>query len=292
MPDSGRGRRAAGGPDRERTAEEVLYLYGFVPLGTEEPPDDLAGVGGRTAEVLRLEGFGAVVGRLPAAEYGEEAVEGRLDDLEWVGEQALAHERVVTWFVDHAWIVPVRMLTLFSSREALETDARERADTVRAALSEMEGSFEWDVKISVDLAAVREGLDELSEEVSELRSEMESASEGRRYLLRKKLADVLEDEAERVADEMAARSLETLDGLAAESLRLAPPDGAEESDAVVNAAFLVRGGEEESFRSEVARLRDDLEGRGVEVEATGPWAPYRFVSTGDDGDEDGGDDGG
>lgn len=288
MADPARGRPAEGGPGGAdgRAAGDVLYLYGFVPLGTAEP-DDLHGVGGRPVEVLRLEGFGAVVGRLPAAEYGQEAVEGRLDDLEWVGERALAHERVVTWFVDRAWILPVRMLTLFSSREALEADARERSDTVRAALSEMEGSFEWDVKISFDLEAVRDRLDELSEEVSELRSEIESASEGRRYLLRKKLADVLEDEAERVANEMATRSLETLDGLAAESVRLAPPDGSEGGDAVLNAAFLVRGGEEEPFRAEVARLRDELAGRGLEVEATGPWAPYRFVSGGEDGDDGG-----
>ncbi len=279
MPRTGSGReaRADGVAERGRSEDEVLYLYGFVPLGTEEPSGDLEGLGGRPVEVLRLEGFGAVVGRLPESEYGEEAVDARLDDLEWVGEQALAHERVVTWFVDREWIVPVRMLTLFSSRRALEEDARERSDAVREALSEMEESFEWDVRISRDLEEVKEGLGEASDEVATLRGEIESASEGRRYLLRKKLDDVLQEEGERVADELAARALDQLDELAAESVRLAPPDGAEGAGAVVNAAFLVPAGEEERFRSEVARLSEEMEGRGVEVEATGPWAPYRFV---------------
>lgn len=273
----------AGVAERGQSMDEVLYLYGFVPLGTEEPADDLRGVGGQPVEIVRLEEVGAVVGRLPTEEYGPDAVESRLDDLEWVGDQALAHERVVTWFVDREWIVPVRVLTLFSSREALEEDTRERSDEVQAALVELEGSFEWDVKISCDLEAVKDALGEMSGPVSELRSEIESASRGRRYLLQKKLANVLDEEAERAADELAARALEELDGLAADSVRLAPPDGAEGGERVVNAAFLVSGGEEEAFRAEVARLSEELEGRGMELEATGPWAPYRFVSGRDDG---------
>src|SRR5690606_33158180 len=113
---------------------EAIYLYGFVPEGTAAPSGELAGIGGAPVEVVAVEGFCAAFGRVPSDEYGAEAVERRLRDLDWVGEQGLRHERVVAWFVDRGAIVPVRLLTLYGSLESLRRDAAGRAVEIREQL--------------------------------------------------------------------------------------------------------------------------------------------------------------
>jgi hypothetical protein len=60
-------------------------------------------------------GFGAVIGR-PETVSSADALERNCADVEWMAEQGLLHEQVVAWFVDHAAILPSRLLTLFSGQ--------------------------------------------------------------------------------------------------------------------------------------------------------------------------------
>jgi hypothetical protein len=41
----------------------------------------------------------AIVQRVPESQYGEEALERGLQNLDWVGPRAMAHERVIESFV-------------------------------------------------------------------------------------------------------------------------------------------------------------------------------------------------
>ena len=90
----------------------LLYLYGFVPDDAPAPPSDLMGVGDAAVRRADAAGLSAIVADVPAAEFSSEALEARLHDLAWVGDQGALHERVVTWFVDHGGILPARLLTL------------------------------------------------------------------------------------------------------------------------------------------------------------------------------------
>ena len=83
----------------------VLYLYGFVPAGTAGPGSAVTGLDGSTVRVLALGPFAAAVSPMDAEQYGEGAVEARLEDLAWVGSQGARHETVVTWLIEHlrAW---------------------------------------------------------------------------------------------------------------------------------------------------------------------------------------------
>src|SRR5690606_40228059 len=69
----------------------------------------------------------AVVTTVPAGEYGEGTLARGLQDLEWVGRRAMAHESVVEAFLDAPAVLPMQLFTLFTSDErALEHVARDR----------------------------------------------------------------------------------------------------------------------------------------------------------------------
>ena len=105
---------------------DYLYLYGFVP--TDAPkPDQLSGIANAPVQLLANGGIAAVISHVPADDYAPERIEQRLQDLKWVAEQGVAHERVVAWFVDHAQILPAPLFTMYSSADALRAAAAQRS---------------------------------------------------------------------------------------------------------------------------------------------------------------------
>lgn len=268
---------SAGGED------ELLYCYGFVPEGAPRPPEELRGIAGRPVETLGLGFCDAVVSRVPADEYAAETVEARLEDLAWVGEQGMGHERVVTWFVDEAWILPVRLLTLYSSPRALREETEGRAPAMRRTLERMEGRYEWDLKVSYEADRLTENLGEVSQEIAELEEEIAATSPGRGYLLGRVKSEKVRTEASAAARRLADDLLDGLRDGAEEVRRLELPGRGSDLPVVLSAALLVAADREEEMRARVDRRAGELEGLGIHVGFTGPWAPYRFVGDGDAG---------
>src|SRR6266705_507350 len=57
----------------------------------------------------------------PLSRYGEETINSRLSDLDWVSRAAVAHEAVVEAFIDAAAVLPMKLFTIFTNDErALE----------------------------------------------------------------------------------------------------------------------------------------------------------------------------
>lgn len=259
-------------------ADHALYLYGFVPDGTPSPPAGVTGVAERPVEVLELGYCGAALSRVPAETYAADVVEARLEDLEWVARHGLAHERVVSWFVDHAWILPARLLTLYSSAETLRDEADSRRDEVAGALDRMEGLYEWDLKVSYRADRLEEKLGELSDEVADLEEEIAASSPGRGYLLERVKEEKSRDRAAQVALRVAEDLLDALRRHAEDSVRLDLPRDDDELPVVLGAALLARPPDEERLRDVVRERSERLEGKGVEIAFSGPWAPYRFLA--------------
>jgi hypothetical protein len=257
---------------------DALYLYGFVDEGSvPDPPATLAGISGRRVELVDLGGVRAAVSAVPAEAFAPERMEERVHDLEWIGEQGALHERVVTWFVDHGGILPVRLLTLYSGAEALRTSVAGQRDALRRQMERLRGLREWDLKVLFDPHALSEHLQEVSSEVARLQQEIDQSSPGRRYLLERKRAQLVAEETSRVARDLAADLYAKLGKLTREARRLAIPPEKTELPVVLNAAYLVERGQETALSTaataEVARLA----ALGLDARLTGPWAPYRFL---------------
>jgi len=259
----------------------VVYLYGFAPPAAELPDEGLAGVADAAVELHGCDGFAAAFSQLPAAEYGAERVEARTGDLAWVGEQGLAHERVVAWFVDHAEIVPAPLFTLYSSVDAMAAEAAGRAEAIRQRLERFAGRREWDLKVSYDADEVRAHAAELDPDVQRVDQEIAAATPGRRFLLERRRAELLKGAAGAAARREAQALLDTVGGVA-EAIKVLPiPEGGAEVPVVLHAAALVAVGAEDQLMSTIQAARGRLGPRGIRVDASGPWAPYRFVGESD-----------
>jgi hypothetical protein len=257
---------------------DALYLYGFVGSGAPGPPATLLGIAGRKVEVMELGPVLAVFSAVPADAFAPDRVEERVHDLDWVGEQGALHERVVTWFVDHGGILPVRLLTLYSGAEALRRSVAEQAGTLVRQMERLAGLREWDLKVSYDARALAASLGESSELVARLDREVEQSSPGKRYLLERKRAQLVGEETSRVARGLAAEVHEKLGRSAREARRLPLPREKGDLPVVLNSAYLVEPRRESDLGAAVAAETARLAPLGVALKLTGPWAPYRFLS--------------
>jgi hypothetical protein len=253
----------------------IVYLYGFAPPEARLPDGGLLGVDDTEVELVPYDGFAAVVGRLPETGYDDAALERKGKDVEWMAAQGLGHEQVVAWFVDHWTILPSRLLTLFSGQAALDDAARAGAERIREALDRFSGLREWNLKVGFDADRIEPHLGEISEAIAALDREIEAATPGRAFLLKRKRGDLARVESRGAAIRTAQRLLDRLTPLAEKVARLDLP--ADQAPVVLNAALLLpREREAEALDATAAEV-DRLARIGVEVQYTGPWAPYRFV---------------
>jgi hypothetical protein len=257
----------------------VTYLYGCVPPAMDLPEGGLLGVGDTEVELLPADGFAAVISSLPEAEFGGAGLERNCGDVDWMAGQGLRHEQVIAWFVDHASILPSRFLTLFSSTDALRDRLEREGDGIREALGRFEGLREWDLKVGYEASRLEEHLGEVSAEIRRLDDEIGQAAPGKAFLLTKKRRDLARTEGRAVARRLAHELLASLEPAATEVVRLALT--ADDTPVVLNAALLIpRSRESEALERATGEARR-LGRLGIAVWYTGPWAPYRFLESGD-----------
>jgi hypothetical protein len=256
---------------------ELLYVYGFVPAGIDLPAD-LEGIGGSRVDALDLHPeFRGVCSLVPESKYAPERVEAKLEDLRWVAEQGVAHERVVAWFVDHAEIVPVPLFTFYSGPAAFRDEAVERAAEILARLARFAGRREWDLKVAYDAGTALGHAGELSAPVRALDEQIAAAAPGRQYLLQRKRNELAREEVSASTRRIAYDLLDEIRPFIEEVVQLPLPRADLELPVVMNAALLVSREKEDALSTALAARAQSLQPLGVRADFSGPWAPYRFI---------------
>ncbi|MBT2387019.1 GvpL/GvpF family gas vesicle protein [Streptomyces sp. ISL-11] len=254
--------------DTGTTAGELLYAYA-VARDTDLPEDSLAGVGGVTGgpvRGVRQRGLVALVGTVPAAEFGEAPLRERLEDLGWLERVARGHQRVVDAASARACVLPLRLATVYRDEHGLRRMLAAGHDELDATLDRLDGRAEWAVKLWTDPP------DSPPPATGPARS-------GRDYLARRGAEHRAREEDGRRVREAAAEVHGALLTLAEEA-RLHPARDARLAGGaghnLLNAAYLVRRERCQAFRTAVGSFADRPD--GLRVELSGPWAPYSFVT--------------
>lgn len=253
-------------------ADSAIYIYCLVERAGRPPLTRIpAGLPGATKpELLPIDkSLWAVVCEAPLSSYGPDQLEEHLRNVAWVGDMAIAHEAVVEHFnrQARAAVVPMKLFTMFSTRERAIAGLGARKKQVAAVLSTIRGCVEWGVRISrrpptatsrTKMAPIRQS--------------------GAAFLAAKKrVRDEVRADALRAAQaaEDAYRVLETI---AKASERRQPPEGAT-SPPLVDAAFLVPTRLKARFRAAVTKQAAACRKAGAELTLTGPWPAYNFVQS-------------
>jgi hypothetical protein len=217
-----------------------------------------------------------VVSSVPAAMYGEDALQHRLQDLEWIGPRALAHEAVIEHFLSFDAVLPMQLFALFKSdARAIEHIVRNNRRIGRI-LRRIERQVEWGLRLMWDPGSL-----EAAKQPRPLRATSVQArrvKSGADYLVRKRnqrdQSRVLLQRAR--AD--ANRVYRTIAGEASEARRRSDVERtAPRSRLLLDAAFLVPARRTKAFQAAVRRHAGPLERAGISVSLTGPWPPYNFI---------------
>ncbi|WP_405570863.1 GvpL/GvpF family gas vesicle protein [Streptomyces phaeochromogenes] len=267
----------------------LRYVYAVCrPFGTPLSAQ-LTGVAGVPPKQLTHHGLVAVVGHVPEEDFAERPLRAHLEDLDWLGATARAHQNVIDALTVVTSPLPLRLATVFLDDSGVRTMMEQREDAFLRTLDRLDGRVEWGVKVYAESPESPEASESTeSREASESTESSEDPDSrpapspakpvsGRDYLRQRRGQHRAHEEKWERAEEFSRRLHETLSGYAEET-RIHAPQNAALSHApgrnVLNAAYLVPRSESEAFVELVDRTKDDSP--GLRVELTGPWAAYSF----------------
>ena len=248
-------------PAAKLTGDRVHYLYG-ISKGAEFAPR-VVGIDGESAlKSVSASGLTAWYSAVAADEFGE-GLASKMDDLEWLAATSVRHQRAVAAIAEHATIVPARFATVFTSIDSLKRHVAQHRSATLAALKRIDGAEEWGIKVFRRAAGGVASAPAAT-----------SAASGREYLQKK--ASLQRRPSGAGLDEDVIEFAEALGAVAQE----AAPAGklsSTQRDLEWQATFLVKRTSKPQWET-VLRKYASQWSDSREIECSGPWPPYSFVS--------------
>lgn len=240
-------------------SDKVLYLYGITRKMLTSAPKVVAVDGSAGIESVDCGGLICWVSHVSRAEYADN-LSANMENLDWLAEASVRHQRVVSTIASETEILPARFGTVFLTQPSLEADIQSRRKTLESDLRRIKDSDEWGVKVfgvppRVELpkARSRTGKEYLKAKAALLQRRPTKGTD----------ADLIrfEEELKRVAVETAVggKISSGQRGLQWQTSLLLRRDDRKRFEALLK-----------KFSREWADVR--------QIEATGPWPPYSFVT--------------
>ncbi|HJT70450.1 MAG TPA: GvpL/GvpF family gas vesicle protein [Terriglobales bacterium] len=242
----------------------VIYLYGI----TESPGSDISELVGvdrlSKVETIECDGVYCWISRVSAVDFEKELAQN-MENLDWLAETSVAHQRVIGAIAHETEILPARLGTVFRSKDSLCKHVRKRARGFKGDFARIKDADEWGVKVfQLEAAApkpanVRSGTDYLKAKAAMLKPRRrKAATDGEIASFERAL--------ERVAVETAPA------GNVSRGQR----------GLMFQATLLIRRSNKKKLESLLEKFARQWSSER-RIECTGPWPPYSFVSRPTDG---------
>lgn len=236
-----------------------LYFYG-VSAGKKSVKIAAIGVDNTHAvEALPVSGLTCWVTRVSPGFVRN--LESRMEDLEWLAEASVLHQRAVATISASTELLPSRFGTVFVSDASLAKHLAARKKEIQAAFQRVTGAEEWGVKVFVTAPATAGGA-------------AFSAASGQDYLRQKAkaLAVTARSKGPDAETEQLIAALKKLSRAVAPTGKVS---GAQPG-LQWQASFLLPKAKRKQWD---AVLKDFAQrwGDSRRIECTGPWPPYSFV---------------
>ncbi|HZQ22248.1 MAG TPA: GvpL/GvpF family gas vesicle protein [Terriglobales bacterium] len=243
-----------------KPSASVLYLYGVSNARPARPVACVGVDGTSPVETLNTGSLTSWISRVPRPEFADNLARN-IENLDWLADASVRHQRVVAAIGEITDILPTRLGTVFLNENSLAADVERRKATLTADLKRIQGKDEYGVKVfagkptkvEVPLAA-RSGKDYLQAKSALLRM---------RTPQNKKDADI-----ERLAQALDEVAEDTAEGGRISSGR---------RDLLYNVSVLLKRDNRKQLESLISRFAREW-GDTRQIECTGPWPPYSFVS--------------
>jgi hypothetical protein len=244
-------------------SDRVLYLYALTPASAPVTAIATFGIDGvGPVRSIACGDFCAWISEVPRAEFGA-GIEQRMEDLDWLANASVRHQRVVAELAQRATVLPARFGTIFMQKDSLCDDVAAHARELHAALQHVSGADEWGIKVfrvqsgTAAAAQAASGADYLQQKAARLRQQT------------------------RTSGELPAEVAELATGLR-KLVRDSGPGGnvsRGQPGLAWQASLLLPRANKKQFDSMVRRFAAANAG-ALRIEVTGPWPPYSFVKHG------------
>ncbi|MFI5806839.1 GvpL/GvpF family gas vesicle protein [Streptomyces sp. NPDC051561] len=267
--------------------EELRYVYAVTrPFDGVLPDEGGRGLDGEPPRLLHHGDLVAVVSPVPAADFDEAPLKAHLEDLDWLADTARTHQNVITALTTVTSPVPLRLATICRDDSGVRRLLESGHSRFVTTLDRLDGRIEWGVKVYASNPAPAPAAPKTQAPAPSA----DTPGAGRSYLQQRLAQRRTRETASNRADALCRRIHAELSEAAEHALLHRLQDGrlsGRSGQNVLNAAYLVPRADSEAFVEKVRALTpEDAEGEGVQVELTGPWAPYSFADIGASGKED------
>jgi len=266
---------------------EELYLYCLRERTESAPAISTKGIDGKgEVFVFPYRELEAIVSNSPEEFTSEEIQKKAQEDLNWIKEKAVAHEKVIEQAMgkdnEALSLIPMRFGTIFKDATSLEESLDENYSKIREVLQRIRGKQEWSVKVYLkDKRLIERRVKETNEAIKEKEKEIASLPEGMAFFMEEELKEAISKELDRELNNIVDVLFEGLEKHTAESVKckiLEKELTGRQDPMVLNAACLICEEEIEDFRKEAEDLNQKIQAEGFCLEYSGPWPAYNFTS--------------
>jgi len=243
----------------ESISDRVVYFYG-VSESCPENSIQQPGVDFQSKiEPIECEGLTCWVSLVSAVEF-EKDLARNMENLDWLATSSVAHQRAISAIASEAEILPARFGTVFRGQGSLRKHVRAQLRDIAGDFKRIKGADEWGVKVFVRKAA--------APETPQVRS-------GREYLKAK--AALLprkgsqSDSAGEFAEFERALRQVALESAAAGNV------SAGQRGLRFQTSLLVKRKDRKKLESVLKKFSQRW-ASARQIECSGPWPPYSFVS--------------
>lgn len=241
----------------------VLYLYGITETELREIPELIGVDRFAPIEVVDCEGVFCWISRVSALDF-EKNLASNMENLDWLAETSVAHQRVISAISQFTDILPTRFGTVFRTEKSLCKHVARRVRGLKKDFERIQGADEWGVKVfTLQLAPLP----------------MPVARTGKDYL-KAKAALLPSRKPKSVQREDMIKFEQALAGVATEA---APVGNVSRGQRGLSfqTSLLVKRTKRKQLESVLEKFARQW-AREHRIECTGPWPPYSFVSRPDD----------
>jgi hypothetical protein len=228
-------------------------------------------------ELIREGPIAALTSRVGLDQFSPERLQGKTaEDIQWLGKIAARHNEIVCQAAASSAVVPVRLGTVFHSRDSLRAMLLRCRSTVAKFLEQLGNRQEWGIKLYLEKRRLEPIPGHHGPPAPHY---LEPQRSGTAYLTQKRAQLDSRRELRASVHQTIQNVEQRLAGKAEHSCRIRnlPSDLTGRAEEMVyNAAFLLPSSAEASWLETVQATSHDVRGKGLVLEVSGPWPPYHF----------------
>jgi len=259
----------------EKMASDGLYVYGIAENSDVVESLQLTGINDQPVFSVPCQGFSAVVHKCPLNAY-------QSDDESVMKRWVLAHQKVVEEVSERCGtVIPFGFDTIImpdgkkSAEEVLKLWISRESESLHNKMGKIRGKKEYGVQVFCTTAAIVDRVTSGNETIRALQEDVKNASQGRAYMIRQKIEQVLKKGIESEISAITQSSHKKIQAVCSNiKIEKIKKSEIKDSRMLLNYSCLVSPDQYIQLGEVLESLEQD---DGLSVRFTGPWPAYSFV---------------